>query len=47
MAEIIQERWRRRIRDVKELPRQTELGTVDRRGRRDSGGLAWSRTEAQ
>jgi len=46
-AENIQERRRRRIRDIQELPGQTELRPVDRRGRGDGRGLARSRTEAK
>jgi len=46
-AEIIQERGRRRIRDIQELPRQTEFSPVDGGGRGDSRGLARSRPEAE
>jgi len=46
-AESVQERRRRRIRDVQKLPGQTELRPVDGGCRGDSRGLARSRSEAE
>jgi hypothetical protein len=46
-AKIVQERWRRRIRDIQKLPGQTELSPVDGGCRGDSRGLARSRSEAE